>query len=87
MARTQRMEKPALGRPEPEVWKASLKTQTTFYLFLYVDKGMRAGSYRHFFQPIEIFKNHDSAGHQNPLTFPRHCGEGRNPWGVTLTRR
>ncbi|MDO5692361.1 MAG: hypothetical protein Q4G70_07760 [Pseudomonadota bacterium] len=38
--------------------------------------------------PIDIFKNHDSAGYQkNSLTFPRHCGEGRNPWGVTLTRR
>ncbi|MDO5692880.1 MAG: hypothetical protein Q4G70_10425 [Pseudomonadota bacterium] len=23
----------------------------------------------------------------SPLTSPRHCGEGRNPWSVTLTRR
>ncbi|MDO5692910.1 MAG: hypothetical protein Q4G70_10580 [Pseudomonadota bacterium] len=37
---------------------------------------------------IDIFKNHNNAGHQkNPLAFLRHCGEGRNPWGVTLTRR
>ncbi|MDO5692533.1 MAG: hypothetical protein Q4G70_08620 [Pseudomonadota bacterium] len=54
---------------------------------LRLDDGGCAAMTIHAVSAIDIFKNHDSSGRQkNSLTSPRHCGEGRNPWGVTLTR-